>query len=376
LERIAFRDSDKEAWLQEALNGCPEILPVAELDASFAPLVSLGREILNIDNLFVSPSGRITLVETKLWRNPGSTRTAIAQIMDYAQKLRELSYDDLEGLARAAKDATLKSGQTIYQLVSERYPDETEAQSDFIDSISKTLRSARFMLLIVGDGIKENLEGMVGLLQTQPQMLFTFGLVELQVYGHGPSDERLIVPQVVAHSTEIVRAVVKVKTEGKAEVTVSMESEAKDDRASSKRITINEAEFYEATVDSAVRDAWQSIMEEARNDGFNLKFASKSVSLCVSSLHVFRMTTDGKAYPHSKIGNKTERDKQVRAIIKSMRLRIGKLFGVPCNPGKSEDVPTLGRRLKAKEVSERKDDLLLILRQTFRKLTDEDFPSA
>ena len=30
-----------------------------------APLVSLGREIDNIDNLFVSPNGRITLVETK-----------------------------------------------------------------------------------------------------------------------------------------------------------------------------------------------------------------------------------------------------------------------------------------------------------------------
>ena len=63
LRRVAFGDrAFDEARLQETLHTCPEILPVDELDADFGPLVSLGREIQGIDNLFVSPSGKLTIV--------------------------------------------------------------------------------------------------------------------------------------------------------------------------------------------------------------------------------------------------------------------------------------------------------------------------
>jgi len=372
LERISFTDSQiREGWLQNALNESPDILPVSKLDSSFAPLVSLGREILNIDNLFVSPSGRITLVETKLWRNPESTRIAIAQIMDYAQRLRELSYEDLEEKARSARDSTLSSTQTIHELVSEKYPDETEDEADFIDSASKTLRSARFLLLIVGDGIKENLEGMVDLLQTQPQMLFTLGLVQLQVYEHKPTKGRLIVPQIVAHSTEIVRAVVKVRAEGKAEVSVSMEPEVEAGKGSKQRVKLDEAEFYEVIEDSAVKEGWRSIVEEAKKIGFGLEFASKSVSLCVDNpfkddglVHLFRLRTTGQAFPHSKIGDRTPQDKQLKAIAMSMAGDIGRLYGIPCQA----DKPRLTTRPTAKQVLGKKDELLQILRRTFTEI--------
>ena len=64
----------KEEWLQELLFKHPSILPLNYLDESYEPLVSLGREIANIDNLFISPNGLITIVETKLWRNPEARR--------------------------------------------------------------------------------------------------------------------------------------------------------------------------------------------------------------------------------------------------------------------------------------------------------------
>ena len=72
LSRVDFLDrAIGESFLQEQLHKSPSILPVQEVDDSFAPLLSLGREIWSIDNLFISPAGRITIVETKLWRNPG-----------------------------------------------------------------------------------------------------------------------------------------------------------------------------------------------------------------------------------------------------------------------------------------------------------------
>jgi len=86
----------KQAPPQEQLHKSPSILPVEELDDSFAPLLSLGREIESIDNLFISPNGRITIVETKLFRNPEATRQVLAQILDYAKRLSSLRYEEFE----------------------------------------------------------------------------------------------------------------------------------------------------------------------------------------------------------------------------------------------------------------------------------------
>ena len=104
LRRIRLKDKEfSEAYLQEMLHACPELLPIDELDADFGPLVSLGREIDNIDNLFIAPSGRITIVETKLWRNPQATREVLAQILDYATRVSNWSYETLEMKCRSAQ---------------------------------------------------------------------------------------------------------------------------------------------------------------------------------------------------------------------------------------------------------------------------------
>ena len=78
LKQVDFNDKQiAETWLQDALSKSPDLLPVADINSSFTPLISLGREIDSIDNLYISPNGRITIVETKLWRNPEATREYI-----------------------------------------------------------------------------------------------------------------------------------------------------------------------------------------------------------------------------------------------------------------------------------------------------------
>ena len=51
-----------ETWLQQLLFQHPLILPIEELDEAFSPLIPIGREIAQIDDLFISPSGLLTLV--------------------------------------------------------------------------------------------------------------------------------------------------------------------------------------------------------------------------------------------------------------------------------------------------------------------------
>lgn len=156
LDRVDFADrAIGESFLQEELHRNPSLLPVEELDDSFAPLLSLGREIQGIDNLLISPTGRITIVETKLWRNPEATRQVLAQILDYAKRLSSLTYDKFEETCRLAKQPAPLSDTNLFRLVSSRFPNEVKSEADFTDAVQKNLRNARFMLLVVGDGIRE-----------------------------------------------------------------------------------------------------------------------------------------------------------------------------------------------------------------------------
>src|SRR5437762_12336259 len=85
-----------EEWLQELLYRHSSILPVGLIDEAFAPAIPIGREIAAIDNLFISPKGLLTIVETKLWRNPEAHRTVVAQILEYAHTLETWHYGDLD----------------------------------------------------------------------------------------------------------------------------------------------------------------------------------------------------------------------------------------------------------------------------------------
>ena len=97
LNRIPFMSgSFNEAWLQELLEENPSIIPSGDVSSEYAPLICIGREVPvgsgetqgYIDNLYITPTGRIVIVETKLFRNQESRRTVVAQIIDYAKELQ------------------------------------------------------------------------------------------------------------------------------------------------------------------------------------------------------------------------------------------------------------------------------------------------
>ena len=67
-----------EDWLQRLLFETPEILPIGEIDPAFAPATPLCRELPTaagpIDLAYMSEEGRLSIVESKLWRNPEARR--------------------------------------------------------------------------------------------------------------------------------------------------------------------------------------------------------------------------------------------------------------------------------------------------------------
>lgn len=119
MKRIPFMTGAfNEAWLQEILADNPFVIPSFEVGSEYAPLVCIGREVPvgsgetqgYIDNLYLTPSGRIVIVETKLFRNQESRRTVVAQIIDYAKELQKWDCAMLDKVADA-KHLRMKTSQ-------------------------------------------------------------------------------------------------------------------------------------------------------------------------------------------------------------------------------------------------------------------------
>ncbi|SHJ97186.1 hypothetical protein SAMN05444159_2051 [Bradyrhizobium lablabi] len=196
-----------EAEIQALVHLHPAALPIAEIDPMFVGAVAVCREMQlgkagRVDNFLVTPSGLPVLVECKLWRNPEARREVVGQILDYAKVLSRWSFSDLQ---REVGSRTGLGPNALLELVRAADPNVGEIQ--FTDAVTANLRRGRFLLLILGDGVREDVEAIASYLQAHAGLHFTFGLVEFPIYRL-PSGERLVAPRVVTRTTSIVRNVV------------------------------------------------------------------------------------------------------------------------------------------------------------------------
>ena len=147
LVRIQAQPNDPkdEAWLQEILYSHPELLPVNEIDDFYAPPISIGREVGTdrgpIDNLYVSPVGGITIVETKLWKNPDKHRTVVAQVIDYAKELATWDYDRLcEAILQSSRHRGEKENVSLEDKVAETLKSSEIPLHEFQEGVATSLR--------------------------------------------------------------------------------------------------------------------------------------------------------------------------------------------------------------------------------------------
>jgi hypothetical protein len=152
----------------------------------------------------VTPSGLPVLVECKLWRNPEARREVVSQILDYAKELSRWSSSDVH---RQVRNRLNSDGNPLLDMVRAVSREVDEQQ--FNDALTANLRRGRFLLLIVGDGIREGVEAIAEYLQLHAGLHFSLGLVELPIYDL-PNGDRLVAPRVLARTALITRNVVAV----------------------------------------------------------------------------------------------------------------------------------------------------------------------
>lgn len=283
-----------ERWIQKLVDNAPSVLPIAEAEPAFWPLVPVCMELPlrsgYVDNLLVTPNGDLVVVECKLWRNVEARREVIAQIIDYAKSLQRLSYDAFEAAIQGArKDRTFR----LYEHVvasSSKYENDID-ETAFIDAVSRNLRRGRCLLAIVGDGITEEVEELTEFLQQHAGLHFVLLLVQLAVHrlpGHGT----LVVPSIPVRTTNIIRGIVQI-LDGKPTV-VGMQSECPQ-AGSLASVTLSEEEFF-ASLDKIRPGTSQRLFS------FLKALQDLAIDWSIKKMMSVRLTVGGRRLPFLVIG--------------------------------------------------------------------------
>ena len=146
-----------EKWLQQLIFANADLLPFYEIDADYTGAVPVCMELATksgrVDCIYVTPSGRLVIAETKLYRNPQSRREVIGQILDYAKDLMNWSYDELD-----TKVCAINGGLSLFELVKADGHEVLEAS--FIDTVQRNLSNVVHSQLMgaerFGQALKED----------------------------------------------------------------------------------------------------------------------------------------------------------------------------------------------------------------------------
>ena len=207
LKKGASEGSVDEGTLRDLLFRHPQTLPISAIHSAYAGIVSVCKELRtpagSVDTLYVNSNGRLVIAEFKLWRNPQARREVIGQILDYAKDLASWGYEDLQ---REISLNLGKTGNVLYELVRKDSPELDEAE--FVDNVTRHLKRGEFLLLIVGDGIREGVENIVDFVQGHSGLNFNLALVETALYRDAV-DNLFVQPRVLARTEIVQRFVVE-----------------------------------------------------------------------------------------------------------------------------------------------------------------------
>ncbi|KQT56126.1 hypothetical protein ASG52_24300 [Methylobacterium sp. Leaf456] len=196
----------REHQLQRLAYEHPEIIPIEEIDPGAGAVAPLCRELtlrgqtgpVFLDMLGVTRRGRLVLVECKLWRNPQARREVIGQVLEYAGLMRRLSYGDLSALV--ATRIGRQASNLLWELARDRLSLTDEAA--FVDAVSESLSAGAFDLVVLGDGIRSEIEAVRGFLEAAAGLRSRLALVEVAAWTN-PSGQILLTPQ-IALRTKVI----------------------------------------------------------------------------------------------------------------------------------------------------------------------------
>lgn len=292
-----------EKWLQDCLPLCPDVLPVADIDSNYADLTFVCNEASiktskkgtgHIDLIFISKSGRLVLVETKLHRNPESCREVLGQILDYAANIRASDWDYSTLNALYGKN-------DLYSDMQKKYKDLPD-EDTFIQNVNRYIKQAEFLMMIVGDTIRPTVENIAAFVNSPIDMKYKLALCEIKTYKMG--DKYLVIPQLTTDTKHIERAVITIQNNNIVCSTIKHSDETHSKQTPDY---ITEEKFVNDFVknnsnisESAVYD----FLKDLRTAGYVVSTRTKHVTIGIQNvISLFEISENRMWFTPSRIQN-------------------------------------------------------------------------
>lgn len=249
-----------EAWLRDTILAHPQILPIADIDETFGPLIPLCRELRTpagpVDAVFINERGRLTIVECKLWKNPQARREVVGQVLDYVAAISSWTYADLQRQVAASVGRT---GNVPFELANAR-AGGTLRESQFVDAVTRSLREGRLLALVVGDGIREEVQRLSEAINRSATKAFSLGLVEVALYDVVERGQLLVQPRLLAKTELITRQVVIASTPAQSGVVTSIEdADLKEAASPPSRTSVGDGKQH-------LKDWWAPVLAMSFDD--------------------------------------------------------------------------------------------------------------
>ena len=214
-QSLGSSSSFDEKWLQKVLFENINLIGVSDPIYDKVKVVPLCRELtlndgirnLFLDVLAVTETGRLVLIECKLWKNPQARREVLAQTLEYASLMQKLTYSDLA--AKLKKHINCGSEDPISHQLRSRGLKFDEGM--LIDRVTENIKRGDFHLIIAGDGIRGDLINLVNS-SVMSGMTADLSLLEIAVYKN--SDGQILLSPSIPSETETVRRTVLLSAEG------------------------------------------------------------------------------------------------------------------------------------------------------------------
>ncbi|MDA9020044.1 hypothetical protein N9H60_02570 [Flavimaricola sp.] len=214
-QRLSSDSLFDEKWLQQILYENIDLIKVSDPSYDKVRVIPLCRELaLNdgirnifLDILAVTETGRLVLIECKLWKNPQARREVLAQTLEYASLMQKLSYSDLS--AKLKKHIESNSRDPISEMCRSLGIDLDE--SLLIDRITENMKRGDFHLIIAGDGIRADL---VNLVNSNVMRGMTADLSLLEISVHSNARGEILLSPTIPTETETVIRTVLLSAEG------------------------------------------------------------------------------------------------------------------------------------------------------------------
>jgi hypothetical protein len=233
IENYLFKEADKysfekETELQELLFKNPEIIfNVPELEINEMDIAIKYREYMtsrgSIDLLYITKNAEIILVETKLIKNQESTRTVVAQLIDY---IKAITIENFENIIEK---------NCKYKII------DTEIVKDekFIQLLKRNVNTGNISGIIIGDDIHPNLLELIDSIQSAPHLSFHINLIKLETFKNG--EQIIAFAKNVENTKEIERSVIKISFEnGINNPIIESETPSKDGKGTKPILTWDE----------------------------------------------------------------------------------------------------------------------------------------